>query len=49
MQPVPELPARHVDLARRCGLEDPIERLDESGVDRQHGGGIRPGAARADD
>ena len=44
MQPVPELPARHVDLAHRCGIEDPIERLDESGVDRQHRGGSRPGA-----
>ena len=48
-QPTPELPVRHVDLARRSGIEDPVERIDRSGLDRQHGGGSRPGAARADD
>ena len=41
--------ARHVDLARRSGIEDPVGRIDRSGLDRQHGGGSRPGAARAED
>jgi hypothetical protein len=48
MQPALELPLRHIDLARRSGIEDPVERIDRSGLDRQHGGGSRPGAARAD-
>ena len=40
---------RHIDLARRSGIEDPVGRIDRSGLDRQHGGGSRPGAARAED
>ena len=49
MQPALDLPLRHVDLARRSGIEDPVGRIDRSGLDRQHGGGSRPGAARAED
>ena len=49
VQPARRLHARQVNLPRCRAIADPIERIDESGADRQHGGGRCPGAARADD